>query len=138
MIYPLCRSKLNKVEVDADKPEFLKPSWNHSLKLMSDTNFLKNLVEFDKDQINDEICEHLDPVFASEDYNLENAKNVCGDVAGLLSWTKSMHTFYFINKEVLPLKVCMNLKPMVFICTLMNAKVYVKCHWYIKIYFFTI
>ena len=76
---------------------------------MADTNFLKNLMEFDKDKINDEMCELMEPYLASEDYNLDNAKNVCGNVAGLLSWTKSMYTFYFINKEVLPLKVNMSI-----------------------------
>uniref|UniRef100_A0A2C9JCN9 AAA+ ATPase domain-containing protein n=1 Tax=Biomphalaria glabrata TaxID=6526 RepID=A0A2C9JCN9_BIOGL len=72
--------------------------------LMADTNFLKNLVEYDKDKINDEMCEFIEPYLNAEDYTLDIAKNVCGDVAGLLSWTKSMYVFYFINKEVLPLK----------------------------------
>ena len=58
-----------------------------------------------QDTINAETVELLEPYLTKEDYSFENAKKVCGDVAGLCSWTSAMSFFYGINREVLPLKV---------------------------------
>ena len=75
------------------------------MKVMSSVNFLSQLLNFPKDSINDEMVELLEPYLTFEDYNMATAKRVCGDVAGLLCWTKAMSFFFGVNKEVLPLKV---------------------------------
>lgn len=78
--------------------------------MMASTTFLLQLQNYPKDIINNEMVELLQPYFEMEDYNMDTAKRVCGDVAGLLSWTKAMSFFHSVNKEVLPLKANLTLQ----------------------------
>ena len=41
-----------------------------------------------------ELCGHY---LTMEDYNMASAKRVCGDVGGLLCWTKAMSFFFGVN-----------------------------------------
>ncbi|XP_075060558.1 dynein axonemal heavy chain 8 [Mixophyes fleayi] len=100
----LFQKRLDPVTRDPEKRTW-KPSWGESLKLMSSSGFLKSFQEFPKDSINDETEQLLQPYFRMEDYTFENAMKVCSNVAGLLSWTQAMASFYSVNKEVLPIKL---------------------------------
>ena len=71
----LLGKSLDHVEMDPDRP-CVKPSWSHSQRMLSGGNFLQSLQNFNKDTINDEVVELLEPYFDMPDYTLEIAKKV--------------------------------------------------------------
>ncbi|XP_061590629.1 dynein axonemal heavy chain 5-like [Cololabis saira] len=105
----LFQRKVDPVTIDPER-SCLRPSWPEAMKLMQASNFLSMLLNFDKDSITEEMVDLVAPYLEMEDYTFESAKKICGNVAGLCSWTLAMVDFYKINKEVLPLKANLKLQ----------------------------
>lgn len=85
----LMKKKVDLITQDPDRP-CMKPSWSDAMKLMSASDFLPSLLNFGKDEMNQETVEFLEPMLEMPDFNLEGAKKVSGDVAGLASWVGAM------------------------------------------------
>jgi dynein heavy chain len=65
---------------------------------------LKNFGSQKKDDINEETCELLLPYLWMEDFTADKARQACGNVAGLCTWVRAMHTYINIAKIVGPKK----------------------------------
>eukprot|EP00757_Euglenozoa_sp_SAG-D1_P014669 gene14669-4342_t len=68
----------------------------------TDMKFLKQMLEFDKDAVNEETIEFIQPYLEQEDFNVERARMACGSLAGLTVWISSMKEYYFIARDFAP------------------------------------
>uniref|UniRef100_A0A383W453 AAA+ ATPase domain-containing protein n=1 Tax=Tetradesmus obliquus TaxID=3088 RepID=A0A383W453_TETOB len=80
----------------------LAGSYDTSVKMMGDMGFLTSLLNFPKEQINDETVELLQPYFAAPDFNYEAARKASGNVAGLCNWAAAMCKYHDVAKVVEP------------------------------------
>lgn len=69
-------------------------------------NFMQKLVQFEKDQINDETIELLDPyVRQTEWFNEESAKKASIAASGILRWALAINEYHEKSKIVKPKKI---------------------------------
>jgi hypothetical protein len=82
--------------------QVLCTSYELSVKMMSDSQFLSHLMNFPKEQINDETVELLQPYFNAPDFNFESAAKASGNVAGLCNWAEAMCQYHTVAVVVEP------------------------------------
>jgi dynein heavy chain, axonemal len=77
-------------------------AYETSVKVMSDSQFLNHLMNFPKEQINNETVELLQPYFSAPDFNFEAAQKASGNVAGLCNWAEAMCSYHNVATFVEP------------------------------------
>eukprot|EP00878_Enallax_costatus_P011217 GHUV01011714.1.p1 GENE.GHUV01011714.1~~GHUV01011714.1.p1 ORF type:complete len:503 (+),score=217.42 GHUV01011714.1:213-1511(+) len=80
----------------------LAGSYEMAVKMMGDMGFLTSLLNYPKEQIDDETVELLQPYFAAPDFNFESARKASGNVAGLCNWAAAMCKYHVVAKVVEP------------------------------------
>ncbi|KAK9868729.1 hypothetical protein WJX84_008574 [Apatococcus fuscideae] len=77
-------------------------SWAGAKSMMADTNFLKSLVEFDKDGLTEKQVKQVRGYMKDESFTLDNIRAISSAGAGLLKWVFAMVNYYDVAKGVEP------------------------------------
>jgi hypothetical protein len=78
--------------------------WETAKKMMADSYFLESLKAFDKDNIDPEIIQKLQPIITKEDFDPKKVLKVSKAAFGLASWVRAMDTYDRVAKVVGPKK----------------------------------
>lgn len=95
---PIQTTRLNVNKKDLD---FVEPSYDEAQRMM-DPKFLNSLLNFPRDNINEETIELLNPYLDLEDFQPQVARNASKAAAGLCSWVKAMRSYHEASKVVKP------------------------------------
>jgi dynein heavy chain len=99
---PLTKAVPAEVNVNKRHFEFINPSWSQAIVLMGDTAFLKWILEFPKDSINDETIELLMPYMDMPEFLPKVARAASVAAEGLCTWVRSMVFYTQASKIVKP------------------------------------
>ena len=89
-----------KIDPATQKPTF--DYWPKAQLLMGNINFLKNIVEFDREGLDEKRINKLQKFIEDPKFNVQHLKGVSEVAANLAMWVMAMNKFYFINKVVIP------------------------------------
>lgn len=77
--------------------------WDLSLKILSRSSFLQELIEFDKDNITEKQIKQLQKFIQNPDFDKDYIRNnISTPAAGLCAWVCAMEKYYHVNLEVQP------------------------------------
>ena len=79
-------------------------SWAGAKAMMSQGNFLKSLLEFDKDTIKDKQITQIKKYMTDSQFNPNSLKKISTAGAGLLKWVFAMVNYYAVAKEINPMR----------------------------------
>ena len=109
---PLAPVEQTTLTVKKQEFLFIKPSWQHALPMMSDTQFLRHLQWFGKgsesrptagkDLMNPETIEFLEVYMNLENFNSKVAKNASGAAEGLCKFVTAMKYYFEASKLIKP------------------------------------
>ena len=102
---PLSKIQPTKVNIAKTEINWFEPSFKEALKMMSNPNFLNQLVEFGntgKDVMNDETIEFLSVYVGVEQFNPAVAKNASTAAEGLCTYVRAMKYYHEASKIVKP------------------------------------
>ncbi|XP_017795795.1 PREDICTED: dynein heavy chain 7, axonemal-like [Habropoda laboriosa] len=84
---------------------FVEDYWKSALRMLSDAKFLDSLLNFDKDNIPDNVIEKIRKEYlANPDFDPEKIKKVSTACEGLCRWVYAMSEYDKVSKVVAPKK----------------------------------
>jgi dynein heavy chain len=81
-----------------------KADWDTSKKLLGESDFMDQLLNFDKDNIDPKRLKNLQKYIAMEDFNPDSVGKVSRAAKGLCMWCKAMDVYARVAKDVEPKK----------------------------------
>ncbi|XP_030047949.1 dynein axonemal heavy chain 6 [Microcaecilia unicolor] len=79
-----------------------KPDWTTAKQLLSDSNFLKRLLEYDKENIKTQLLQKLQKYVNNPDFVPEKVEKVSKACKSMCMWVRAMDLYSRVVKEVEP------------------------------------
>lgn len=79
-----------------------EPTWEEAKRQLNNQNFVKLLVELDKDNISDKILKKISQYCADESFQPDVVGRVSGAAKSLCMWVRAMETYGILYRQVAP------------------------------------